>query len=465
MFKIIFLLVLTFFIIWCSNKTANVDNKESDDNKKQSIDINLKDNLPIILIKDEIDIDPFSWLNVLKWEKEKIIIYKDKNCDIEFCKEETIINILSWLKLDTNKIEFRETQQEPVYTPAIVIDSKIINSLTWEDKDLINFYFKKVDNFYYWILWNWLNKWENKCNDWIDNNQDWKIDNNDPNCKLIWIIYDNDEELKRFKDTILGFYIEWYKFENSKDILEKIYANINNIKNNIEIELSNCKYKKAILSKPYTPKKEISKTDKPQAYLYVMSRCPFWLQAMKAYVEVMEKLWKYADIRIKYVPYIMHWYEEAVENIYIECSYQYWEKEFYKFMACYLEKWDKEADKCLKDAWIEKEKWKFKECFDDVAKKVNLDNIKNSKERFPPFLYNEEAEQLWVRWSPTFVINWVVIENVNRTARSYAEKICDAFVNPPDICKDLSNFGDKLYDPGYWWTSWWAQTQASCGWN
>jgi hypothetical protein len=71
-----------------------------------------------------------------------------------------------------------------------------------------------------------------------------------------------------------------------------------------------------------------------------------------------------------------------------------------------------------------------------------------------------------VQWSPTFVLNGVKIEGVQRSARAYAEKICQSFKNPPEICKHLDQIPNTVYDPGFGWTSWWKNVgNASCGWN
>jgi hypothetical protein len=67
-----------------------------------------------------------------------------------------------------------------------------------------------------------------------------------------------------------------------------------------------------------------------------MSHCPYGLQAEKAFLEVMKKLGKYADVQIKFVPYTMHGEKEVVDNINQYCVYKAYPDKFYKYMNCFL---------------------------------------------------------------------------------------------------------------------------------
>jgi hypothetical protein len=123
-----------------------------------------------------------------------------------------------------------------------------------------------------------------------------------------------------------------------------------------------------------------------------MSHCPYGLQAEKAYLDVIKAFSGVADVQIKFVPYIMHGYEEAVDNIIQHCVAQVYPNKFIDYMKCYLEKG--KSDECLKQVGIDKNDPKFKQCYDATAQKVNLEGIKQELaggNQFPRF--NLDAEE------------------------------------------------------------------------
>ncbi len=92
------------------------------------------------------------------------------------------------------------------------------------------------------------------------------------------------------------------------------------------------------------------KVDKPKAELFVMSHCPYWLQAQKWYLEVMEKLWDVADIKVKFVPYLMHGPSEWEENL-VQHRIQKQQKEKYvPYLKCFLKE-KNERQKNVEKKW------------------------------------------------------------------------------------------------------------------
>lgn len=202
-----------------------------------------------------------------------------------------------------------------------------------------------------------------------------------------------------------------------------------------------------------------AKVEKPVADLYIMSYCPYWLQAQKWYLEVMSKLSKVADVNIKWVPYTMHGKKEAQENLVQECIKTEQKDKYLTYLNCFLaEEWKGEA--CRKEAKIDEKK--LSSCIDTTTKKYNIDL--NSTDQTPAFNINkEEAEKAWVQWSPTFVLNGIKVESIWRSAKAYADAICSTFKNKPKECEQ--EFQNINFDPMFGFTTWnWAASANSwCG--
>lgn len=201
------------------------------------------------------------------------------------------------------------------------------------------------------------------------------------------------------------------------------------------------------------------KVDKPVADLYIMSYCPYWLQAQKWYLEVMSKLGKVADVNIKWVQYTMHGDKERQENVVQECIKEEQSDKYVKYLNCFLaEEWKWEA--CRKEAKIDETK--LSSCIDSTKKKYDIDA--ETTDKYPAFNINkEEALKAWVEWSPTFVLNWVKVENIWRSAKDFADAICSTFKDKPKECSE--DFQDITFDPSFGFTTWNGANQANsaCG--
>jgi len=319
--KIILLFVLFFsflFFFWCENKKnvqneknwltfnkkeiikENINNWKSMLNKKE-VKENINENLlsknytwqsywmtwnndiklktPILLISDINEMklsknDVYKkiekYYNLFSWKKDKIVIYIDKNCKNEpICSKNVMINfLLNSLNLSWDLIEFKEISWNyDIYIPLVVInkDFKYIN-FSWNK--IIEEYFKKYWNNYYSVLWVWINWKENLCNDWKDNDNDWKIDAQDTeDCnKYFWYLYNPNEftqqelsvikqQIKFFKNALYWFIVEEidYNSEKWKKLINLIKEWIKNNQltwNKNEIVIINWdKYNYAIINK------------------------------------------------------------------------------------------------------------------------------------------------------------------------------------------------------------------------
>lgn len=179
---------------------------------------------------------------------------------------------------------------------------------------------------------------------------------------------------------------------------------------------------------------EVTKTDKPKVELFIMSYCPYGLQAEKAMLPVMSLLKDDAEMSIRFVSYAMHGEEEVYENLRQYCIQEQDQNEFIKYLTCFVEKDDYNA--CLANVNIDEDK--LKTCMDDTdtmfSISANLNNQSTWIGRYPPFNIDKTLNDLYgVQGSPTLVINGAQV-NVNRSPEAYKIAVCNAFNVMPDVC-------------------------------
>jgi len=242
-------------------------------------------------------------------------------------------------------------------------------------------------------------------------------------------------------------------------------------------------------NKKQEQKLEIPKSDTPNVKLFVMSYCPYGLQAEKAFLPVYKLLKDKADMTINFVSYAMHGKKELDENLRQYCIQLEQDDKFYDYASCFagsnemkvcnlkitpknyggtaeildICKNDKKCieekfgecikpiiDKCLEEAKIDKTK--LNSCIAKVDKKYNITEMYNNRSTwvsgmFPRF--NVEADlntKYGVRGSPTLVINDKVV-SINRSPEAYKEAICSAFTNPPEECNQ--KLSESPTSPGF----------------
>lgn len=187
---------------------------------------------------------------------------------------------------------------------------------------------------------------------------------------------------------------------------------------------------------------EIPKKDKPTAELFVMSFCPFGVQAEKTMKPVVDLLGEKADIKIRFIVNIqgddvdsirsLHGTTEAQEDIRQACIMKYYDQEtLWEYLMsigndCYgkIDTRDAEAlDTCWKDAatkaGIDIEK------IDTCSKGSDGLDLLKEDERL--------AQQYGVTGSPTLIINGVRYSG-SRTSEAYKQAICDGFTTEPSEC-------------------------------
>jgi len=209
---------------------------------------------------------------------------------------------------------------------------------------------------------------------------------------------------------------------------------------------------------------QVTKTDKPDVKVFIMSYCPYGLQMQKAYLPVYNLLKDKATMGIYFVNYAMHGKKELDENLRQYCI----QKEQTDKMAAYLECFttstpgaDGVADYagCLTKAAVDKTKLSACVVAADTEFKVtaNFDN-KDSwlSGTYPKFEVNDALNvQYKVAGSPTVVINDVNASNMmaSRSAEGLKQVVCAAFNQQPEECSTVlseatpkSNFGAGTED-------------------
>jgi len=180
-----------------------------------------------------------------------------------------------------------------------------------------------------------------------------------------------------------------------------------------------------------------TKSDRPVVDLYIMSYCPFGLQAQKPFALIMDKFKDVADLNVRFVPYIMHGLKEAQENARQACIRDEQGDKYSAYARCFVKEEGK-GPECLKEAKIDTKK--LDKCYAALMEKEggNAKFENAAQGQFPPFLIDEVgAKAAGVQGSPTLVINGTQVDAA-RTQDGYAKAICNAFTDgkKPAVCDE-----------------------------
>jgi len=201
---------------------------------------------------------------------------------------------------------------------------------------------------------------------------------------------------------------------------------------------------------------EIPKQDLPDVKLFVMSYCPYGLQAQKGILPAYNLLKDKANIEIHFVDYIMHDKEEIDENLRQYCIQKEDARKYIEYLNCFVE--DGDYNKCLSEAGIDEGKLNI--CVTETDKKFGVTEQYNDETTWLNGLYPKFDvdtalnEKYGVQGSPTLVINdavivsnqqycpvgdveCVVIPDLERSPEKYKTVICQSFNSPPDECSQV----------------------------
>jgi len=208
-----------------------------------------------------------------------------------------------------------------------------------------------------------------------------------------------------------------------------------------EIDVEQFLAEKAKAEEENQESKEVPTSDNPEVKVFVMSYCPYGLQAQKMFLPVYNLLKDEADMKIHYVNYIMHGEKEIDENLNQYCIQKEQESKFYNYLSCFVGSDDSEG--CMAQAGVDKAA--VEDCISSTDQEFGITEKYNDQEtwlngRFPRFdIETALNTQYEVSGSPTIVINGAKV-NVNRSPESFKEAICAAFNSQPEACnQELSN--------------------------
>jgi hypothetical protein len=176
---------------------------------------------------------------------------------------------------------------------------------------------------------------------------------------------------------------------------------------------------------------EPQKTDKPVAQLYVMSFCPYGIQAETGMKPVVDLLGSKASIEPHFIVSIsgdtvssLHGDYEAKEDMRQACIWKNYGQAIFWNYVDYINKNCNSGniDTCWKDA--------------AKAAKVDVTKIDSCSKTEGLTLMKAEAalsNKNGVSGSPTLIINGATY-NGDRTPEAYKQAICSAFITPPSEC-------------------------------
>jgi hypothetical protein len=178
-----------------------------------------------------------------------------------------------------------------------------------------------------------------------------------------------------------------------------------------------------------------AKRDKPDVKLFVMSYCPFGLQAQKALLPVYNLLKNKADIGVYFVSYIMHEKKEIDENLRQYCIQKENKDQYFAYLSCFTT--EQNADKCLAQAGVDVNKTNA--CVSQTDQQFKVTESYNNKStwlsgKYPLFdVHKDLNQQYGVSGSPTLIINDKV-SDAERTPEGFKKAICEAFNVAPEEC-------------------------------
>jgi hypothetical protein len=191
---------------------------------------------------------------------------------------------------------------------------------------------------------------------------------------------------------------------------------------------------------------EIAKTDKPDVKIFVMSYCPYGLQAQKMYLPVYNLLKDKATMGIYFVNYAMHGQKELNENLRQYCIQKEQGDKYAAYLECFTASTagaDGAVDPaaCLTKAGVDKAK--VKACVSATDTEFKVTENFNNKEtwlsgNYPTFKVNDDLNTKYnVQGSPTIVVNETDAASslTARTPEAFKQLVCAAFNTQPAECQ------------------------------
>ena len=204
---------------------------------------------------------------------------------------------------------------------------------------------------------------------------------------------------------------------------------------------------------------EVPKSDRPDVKLFIMSYCPYGLQAQKMFLPVYNLLKDKAEMGVYFVDYIMHEKHEIDENLRQYCIQKEEKEKYYNYLNCFVKDGSYENlevyKDCLKTAGVDE--GRMNACVSQADQEYKVTELYEDESswlggNYPQFNVNKDLnDQYGVGGSPTMIINdsvivqdqqycpggdivCTVIPDLERSPEKFKELICQAFNTPPGEC-------------------------------
>lgn len=181
---------------------------------------------------------------------------------------------------------------------------------------------------------------------------------------------------------------------------------------------------------------EVEKRDRSDIKVFIMSYCPYGLQAQKMFLPVYNLLKDKADMAVYFVDYIMHGKDEIFENLRQYCIQKEEKAKYSDYLACFILNGD--SGKCLTQANINQ--GQIENCIFETDQAFKVSTLYNNQDswlngQFPQFNVQKDLnDQYGVQGSPTIVINDKVVGVNPRSPEKFKEIICQTFNSAPAEC-------------------------------
>ena len=186
---------------------------------------------------------------------------------------------------------------------------------------------------------------------------------------------------------------------------------------------------------------EVPKSDRPDVKIFVMSYCPYGLQAEKMMLPVYELLKDKIDIGIYFVDYAMHGKQELDENLRQYCIQSEDQSQYFDYLSCFVQGGN--SSSCLSESGINLAD--LADCVAVTDATYNVTGQYNDQSTWlhgdPVFDVQKDLNELYgVTGSPTIIINGKKVYINPRSPENFKQAICSAFNSSPEECSQtLSN--------------------------
>ncbi len=206
---------------------------------------------------------------------------------------------------------------------------------------------------------------------------------------------------------------------------------------------------------------DVTKADKPEVELFVMSHCPYGTQVEKGILPVAELLGNKIDFSIKFVYYAMHGMTEIDEQLNQYCIQKEFKDKYIDYLNCFLG--EGEGGKCLEETGIDTAA--LEACVEETDEELNITGKFEDKStwlngRFPLFDVDKELNNQYdVKGSPHLVINGDTVSS-SRDPASILAAVCASFNDAPEECD--TQLSSASPSPGFGFEETGGSDSATC---